>query len=105
MAVQRPASATIVQNQVDKEITAWLKPYKMLFNTKFQSLSFTLVGMDTNFWTDLTSAVIQIKQSNPKCQVWPLLPCSNRVGLDKKLSNSPKMVSIELGTWPMSNEA
>ena len=34
------------------------------------------------------TAVIQVKQSNLKCRVWPLLPYSNRVGLDKKLSNN-----------------
>ena len=30
---------------------------------------------------------------------------SNQVGLDKKLSNNPERVSINFGTWPMSNEA
>ena len=50
-------------------------------------------------------AVIQVKQSNPKCRVWSLFPYSSRVGLDKKLSNNPEKVSINLGTWPMSNEA
>ena len=50
-------------------------------------------------------AVIQVKQSNSKCRVWPLLPYSNRVRLDKKWSNNPERVSINLGTWPMSNEA
>ena len=49
--------------------------------------------------------MIQVKQSNSKCRVWPLLPYSNRVGLDKKLSNDPERVSINLGTWPMSNKA
>ena len=49
--------------------------------------------------------MIQVKQSNSKCWVWPLLPYSNRVGLDKKLSNNPERVLINLGTWPMSNEA
>ena len=49
--------------------------------------------------------MIQVKQSNSKCRVWPLLPYSNRVGLDKKLSNNPESVSINLGTWPMSSEA
>ena len=46
-----------------------------------------------------------VKQSNSKCRVWPLLPYSNRVGLDKKLSNNPERVSINFGTWPMSNQA
>ena len=49
--------------------------------------------------------MIQVKQSNSKCRVWQLLLYSNRVGLDKKLSNNPERVSINLGTWPMSTEA
>ena len=49
--------------------------------------------------------MIQVKQSNSKCRVWPLLPYSNRVGLDKKWSSNPERVSIDLGTWPVSNEA
>ena len=59
--------------------------------------------MKRNVWAH--TAVIQVKQSNSKCRVWPLLPYSNLVGLDKKLSNNPEKVSINLGTWPMSNEA
>ena len=49
-------------------------------------------------------AVIQVKQSNPKCQVWSLLLYSSQVGLDKK-TNNPERVSVNLGTWPMFNEA
>ena len=57
-------------------------------------------------WLNVSStAGSQVKQTNSKCRVWPLLPYSNRVGLDKKLSNNPERVSINLGTWPISNEA
>ena len=77
------------------------KPQK--HSNYFKSVSYTQLKLKILYI--LYTAVIQVKQSNSNCRVWPLLPYSNRVGLDKKLSNNPERVSINFGTWPISNEA
>ena len=100
-------------SRIFHNVTKYSKVFKILKNIfEYFGIFWNILEYSGIFWNNwkvvperYCSAVIQVKQSNPKCQVCSLLPYSNQVGLDKKLSNNPETVSINLGTWPMSNEA